>query len=100
MLLAPGPTAARGIQSANVDVQFFLPDSLPYTPPQLEGAQLQVSVALRGADNGSAILYSAASFVVDPRGEPIWIQLRVAGRLMFPEGITYRVVALTPTGGS
>ena len=93
-----GVTVAR---SALIETPFFLPDSLPYRPDPLNDAQVVVTVAIQGAeDGGHQIAEYRAGLVADPRNPAVcWIQLQVRARASAPFGVSYRVDALVAMNG-
>jgi hypothetical protein len=81
----------------DVDVPFFVPDSLPYDPGQVALAQLSVTVGFQVAGNDSFRVVARADLVPDPEGRPMsWLQVRVTGRTSIPAGVTYRVDVVGP----
>lgn len=91
--------APKGILMPEKNVSFFLPDSLAYARGRLGDAQLSVTVSALalGSGENSALVEAVAAFVDDPSGEPTWVNLRVVAYSGWPLGLSYRVVALTPT---
>ena len=88
---------AMVIRYDDIDVPFFLPDSLPYDPEQVGAAQLSVTVGFQVAGNDSFRVVARADLVPDPQGRPMsWVQVRVTGRSSIPAGLTYRVDVLGP----
>jgi hypothetical protein len=92
--------APSGWHTPNVDVAFFVPDSLAYLRDRLGDAQLSTSAALVACGEGGGLVATNSSFVDDPSGAPAWIQLRVVAFGPWPFGISYRVVALTATNAA
>jgi hypothetical protein len=97
LTLQRAPNAPRGIRVPNFQASFFVPDSLPYNRAALGDATLAVSVVLQASGDTGAIVHAGATFTDDPSGAPTWIQVHVSGHLGWPAGVSYRVVALTPT---
>ena len=95
--LVRGTAAPKGIRMPEKNVAFFLPDSLPYARERLGDAQLSVTASARAIGENGALVETMASFVDDPSGAPTWINLRVHAHASWPLGLSYRVVALTPT---
>jgi len=95
--LVRGPDAPKGIRMPEKNVSFYLPDSLSYARERLGDAQLSVTASARAMGDNGAVLETIASFVDDPSGAPTWVNLRVLAYASWPLGISYRVVALTPT---
>jgi hypothetical protein len=83
----------------DIDAPFFLPDSLPYDPGQVESAQLSVTVGFQVSGKDSFRVIARADLVPDPQGRPMsWLQVRVTGRTSVPAGLTYRADVLGPPG--
>ena len=85
------------IRYDDVDVPFFLPDSLPYDRGQIGAAQLSVTVGFQVAGNDSFRVVARADLVPDPEGRAMaWVQVRVTGRTSIPAGLAYRVDVIGP----
>ena len=81
----------------DIDVPFFLPDSLPYDPSHAGSAQVSVTVGFQVSGRDSFRVVARADLVPDPQGRTMsWLQVRVTGRSSIPAGITYRVDVLGP----
>ena len=81
--------------AARIDTPFFLPDSLPYRADALTDATLAVTVAVESFNDYASLIDKAATFVLDPRGAPCWVQLQIVASSRIPLGVSYRVIATT-----
>lgn len=82
-------------RNAQIETPVFLPDSLPYLADRLADAALQVTVGLVNANDHAYLFGTAARFVPDPGGRPVWVQLHIQAAGPVPLAYDYRIVALT-----
>ena len=97
----PNFGGATMVHFATIETPFFLPDSLPYRPDPLNDAQVVVTVAIQGAEEGAhQIADYRAGLVPDPRNPAVcWIQLQVRARAAAPFAVSYRVDVLVAMNG-
>lgn len=82
-------------RNARIETPVFLPDSLPYVADRLAGATLQVTVGLVNTSDHAYLFGTAARFVPDPSGRPVWVQLHIQAAGYVPLAYDYRIVAVT-----
>ena len=82
-------------RNAQIETPVFLPDSLPYVADRLADATLQVAIGLVNTSDHAYLFATAARFVPDPGGRPVWVQLHIQAAGYVPLAYDYRIVAVT-----